>query len=123
MAILGIPGFVACQQKGKINGGKTVAGESTLAQVKLLVRIYICNGIIRKILLLKPHWAMAGKKIGKAMPLWRQCRNTASMLVRLVAQRVGVHVGVRKRRGATVKAVVGDGEVLGRGLGQKIPVV
>ena len=31
MTILGIPGFVACQQKRKTYGEKTVAGENTLA--------------------------------------------------------------------------------------------
>ena len=70
------------------------------------------------------HLAMADKTDRQVdAALWRQCRNRASMLVGFVAQWVGVHVGVRKRRGATVQMVVGDGEVLGRGLSQKIPVV
>ena len=45
------------------------------------------------------------------------------MLMGFVAQRMGVHVGVGKGRGAGAQPVVGDGEVLGGCLRQKIPIM
>ena len=45
------------------------------------------------------------------------------MLVGFVAQRVGVHMGMGKGWGAGAQPIVGDGEVLGGCLRQKIPVM